>query len=1542
MKRFLLALVLLCAFAAPAWALDPDGTEITVGGGGSVVGVMGTFSFGATSVAGPPDKKVLLNGSPIGPVDGAVRLRIDTQGELYAIENNGNWWYYQHDCIVIGCTNLQLVQTNNLQPTVAQAQVHNAPGWIHSKSNYATGARVNNGPGWNEGASKFVPHSLLRAYQLISGSCTTAASGGPTGTASDIPDGTCHWKYLSDTDYVTLSGWANDANPWTAKNYIFSEVAAAGDPLTAYWQTNGSGCTSTTAPPAAAGDGCTWQQIGKITYASGAVPFTPWMVYKFDASIPNSSINSIHEAALWNDQTYTVGVNGEDVGFIMQGHNDVNALTGAPSETVNRQAGAGPWGMAYGMSITAAPGESFVDTLAANTSLPLTGADQTKGVMIDGLILVQEEGVHFNRLQLHNATGPVLQEPHHACDGCTIDNSIVEAFGRTILFGGGAMLRNDLIIVHGADSAGVQFDYTGNLIHSTIINPEGNGGVCIKTNWEWNWPGTYVTDSACFGFAHAAVGIANNCVDIFTCLEYFGFHAFVSSPNEPIYTPTPPVSWDAWTGNNPMFTRPISNATYDVNPSDVFVAWPGDYRLKSTSPLKGAGANYGVVRNRCWNFTDQACPQLANDSLDILGTTRPATGSDVGAWQTGGSAPTSYTITVSGVSNGTVISSPAGISCPGTCSASFSNATNVTLTETPNANFVFTGWGGNCSGTNTTCPLTTPNQFVTASFAANNPPPPPISNRTSRLNVHPARNPGVVSGLLEMPSGITGQQPVDVGTGPQDIALYIGPSFGWPRPVFYVVASDGVTDVQVTSSTTNPMQVTWDDPHDGNFRGQSFVFHGNWGITISKIKIREVTTDSLGGATFGIKSPNYAWPAVTVDTLGRGLGPAPPNSTQGTPYGQAYYYFGPKLADSVSTTSKGLYTNIQATGHPEVVFEPCNLKIPYAVCPPNFTDTETVITGVKKDGVTQSPGTLSSFISPDLSVSHTFELPAGTFAGAGIVNVGHVIRGQGMGVTTLDDHAIPTASGFKGILDFETHATVADMTLKNALGAANTSGVFNAAGLTFDHVEITQTQVGVHGGVFPSTVFINNSNIHDNGNDDFLQHELYINGGSPCMFNNDQIIAGERSDHALKSRCSVSIVNGGQIAGCLDPFEEVCGSVIDFAAGGMSDVQGMYSERVAGTMHAGDVLTLTFHSLVDAAQSDIVVTSTVAAGPPTATVAATALLTALQANTTLQSLGFYFSAGGTAKSTDTSDTINVFGPGYPSGPMRSWTITPTVTGSSHTTTLTQTMTPVELVVPANAITANGSTIVAQYQGETVNPTRVNIDNVHITNLASAVARFKTFAGGEIRFSNCKYSGIGSTLTGISVAGGDEGWDRVFGSCVHDSINVNPATISADGTTSLAGGSSDLITQEGTWHWGSATSGGNFKLMLNGVDSGTNTSLSFATMRVDHQGTMFAKFAGGGWVSWHGGFFGWRNDIDPTLITADGTTANAPSGTVNTWEGTWSFGAVSGSDRLILLNGSPLGPAGVEYKVANGGRLYVKVSTNNWYIWDGIFQPATPP
>ena len=86
---------------------------------------------------------------------------------------------------------------------------------------------------------------------------------------------------------------------------------------------------------------------------------------------------------------------------------------------------------------------------------------------------------------------------------------------------------------------------------------------------------------------------------------------------------------------------------------------------------------------------------------------------------TGTQPPTSKQaqVTIAIAGSGTVTSTPAGINCPGTCSANFSLGTLLTLAATPASGFQFAGFGGACSGQ--TCRLVlSSNQSVSATFNA--------------------------------------------------------------------------------------------------------------------------------------------------------------------------------------------------------------------------------------------------------------------------------------------------------------------------------------------------------------------------------------------------------------------------------------------------------------------------------------------------------------------------------------------------------------------------------------------------------------------------------------------------------------------------------------------------------------------------------------------------------------------------------------------------------------------------------------------------------
>jgi hypothetical protein len=55
-------------------------------------------------------------------------------------------------------------------------------------------------------------------------------------------------------------------------------------------------------------------------------------------------------------------------------------------------------------------------------------------------------------------------------------------------------------------------------------------------------------------------------------------------------------------------------------------------------------------------------------------------------------------LTVTTTGQGSVTSAPAGIDCPGTCTAGFPDGSQVTLTATPADGWRLASWGGACTG----------------------------------------------------------------------------------------------------------------------------------------------------------------------------------------------------------------------------------------------------------------------------------------------------------------------------------------------------------------------------------------------------------------------------------------------------------------------------------------------------------------------------------------------------------------------------------------------------------------------------------------------------------------------------------------------------------------------------------------------------------------------------------------------------------------------------------------------------------------------------
>jgi len=292
---------------------------------------------------------------------------------------------------------------------------------------------------------------------------------------------------------------------------------------------------------------------------------------------------------------------------------------------------------------------------------------------------------------------------------------------------GNVAVVNNIFVRDSGTMNNVLVGQSGNPANVTISNVvvAGNlfwsgdnyNNVVIQTGTDNNWQGRAITfaNNVFWGGKNAAGGEFSSGKLRFPSESSFVFnYNLISGTDKSFFYRTNNV--DASLGVN-LFPNAQS-----------FSAWSTSYKSNSSAaPYFASPTNHnfrmdGTDTNAVDRGVDLSSwatliPAIAND---ITGVPRNQYGKwDIGPYEKDLSLR-NYTVNVqvNGPGSGAVSSNPAGLSCGGNCSATFSSGTIVTLTATPTAGSAFSSWSGACSGTAPTCTLTvTGDSVVTATFS---------------------------------------------------------------------------------------------------------------------------------------------------------------------------------------------------------------------------------------------------------------------------------------------------------------------------------------------------------------------------------------------------------------------------------------------------------------------------------------------------------------------------------------------------------------------------------------------------------------------------------------------------------------------------------------------------------------------------------------------------------------------------------------------------------------------------------------------------------
>jgi hypothetical protein len=186
------------------------------------------------------------------------------------------------------------------------------------------------------------------------------------------------------------------------------------------------------------------------------------------------------------------------------------------------------------------------------------------------------------------------------------------------------------------------------------------------------------------------------------------------SPTPPVLPPVP-LSSPVISGTPQQGqTLTESPATWENEPTAFSYQWERcDAFQIECQPIAGAtGRSYTLLAADVGSTI-----RIAETASNRGGSSGPAISEATPVVQAPPQTHQRLTVTLGGTGSGTVVG--AGISCPGSCSGSYSAGAQVTLTATAASGSVFDGWsGGGCSGTGACQVTLNADTGVTATFSA--------------------------------------------------------------------------------------------------------------------------------------------------------------------------------------------------------------------------------------------------------------------------------------------------------------------------------------------------------------------------------------------------------------------------------------------------------------------------------------------------------------------------------------------------------------------------------------------------------------------------------------------------------------------------------------------------------------------------------------------------------------------------------------------------------------------------------------------------------